>query len=128
MASVITDEGHNWLKDKVVNQEAGEKMYIVAVGDGTASPTASDTSLANELYRANDDDSNCVVTSTSNVGEVQFRITLSGGTEVPAGSTITEFGVFTSGTNELIYRETRSGVTMDSGDRKTFEGNLTFTD
>jgi len=129
MPAVIVDEGLDWLKGKVINEESGEKLYIVAVGDGTTTPTSSDTSLDNELYRADTDDSNCTIESTSNTGEVEFKITISGGTEVPADSEIAEFGVFTSGTEEMIYRETRaSTVTLENGDRKTFEGTITFTD
>lgn len=128
MASVVVDEGRNWFREKVFNNKSDEKPYIVAVGDGTNSPTASDTSLQNELYRANDDDSNCTVAPTSNTGEFEFKITISGGTEVTAGSDITEFSVITDGTNEMLYREVRPSVTLNSGDRKTFEGTLTFTD
>lgn len=129
MASIVTTEGRNWFREKIFNNESDELPYIVAVGDGTASPTASDTSLDNELYRANDDDSNCTIQPTSNTGEFEWKITLSGGTEVPADSDINEAAVITDGTNEFLYREVRaSSITLASGDRKTFGGTLTFAD
>lgn len=129
MASVITDEGRDWLKEKIFNNESDETPYIVAVGDGTNSPASGNTSLQNELYRANDDDSNCTIAPTSNTGEFEWRITISGGTEVPAGTDVSEIAIISSGTNEFIYREVRSTpVTLSSGDRRTIGGQLTFTD
>lgn len=127
MASIITDEGRNWLRDKLFNDETDETPYIVAVGDGTTSVSGSDVALDKELYRANDDDSTVTVEQTTNTGEFEFRITISGGTEVPAGSDISEFGIISGGTNEFIYREVRSSpITLQSGDRKTIGGQVTF--
>lgn len=127
MASIITDEGRDWFRDKIFNDESDEIPYIVAVGDGTSAVASSDTSLESELYRANNDDSNVTVAQTTNTGEFEFRITLSGGTEVPAGSDVSEFAVITDGTNEFLYREVRSSpIPLQSGDRKTIGGQLTF--
>lgn len=124
MASVITDSGAEWLSEAALAVH-DETAYVVAVGDGTTSPSSTDTSLTNELYRANDDDSVCTVDVTSNVGEILGRITVSGGTEVPAGSDIAEFGLFSSGSGTMLYHEVIDNpVTVQSGDRKTFEFRL----
>lgn len=129
MTTVIPDVGRNWLSEKSTGDRSGEEAFIIAVGDGTTSPSSSDTSLASELYRANDDDSNCTVETTSNTGEIIGRITITGGTEVPAGTGISEIGLHTSGSDTLVYREVRdTAVTLQSGDRKTFEFTFTFTD
>lgn len=129
MASVVVDEGREWISEKVLDNHVDGQFYIVAVGDGTTSPSSSDTSLENELYRANSDDSNCSIQDTSNTGEIKCRITVSGGTEVPAGSDLSEFGVFASDGSTLIYREVRdTAVTVQSGDRKTFEFTLDVQD
>lgn len=127
MASVITDEGREWQSQNLVEVSGTAQLYIVAVGTGTTSPTDSDTSLANEVYRANDDDSNCTVTTTTNTGEIKGSISISGGTEVAAGTDITEFGLFAEDGSTLFYREVRSAVTIQSGDRKTFEFKIGST-
>lgn len=124
MATVITSVGQEWISEHVVGDRSGDEFYVVGVGEGTTAPAESDTALQSEIYRANDSDSNCTVEATTNTGEVTSRITVSGGTEVPAGSSITELGLFTKDSDTLIYRETRNAVTIDSGDRKTFEFDL----
>jgi len=121
MASITPDDGRDWIANKLFNNESDEYPYIVAVGDGTTLPASDDSSLGNEIYRANDDDSNCTVELTGNTGQYLGRITVSGGTEVPANSDISEIGLFSSDGTTLLYRETRNAVTISSGDRKTFE-------
>lgn len=99
--------------------------YIVAIGSGTTAPAPSDTTLENELYRANNDDSNAVVEPSSEVGKFDYRITVQGGVEVPSGSDITEFGMLTD-QGTLLYRQVGDAVELQSGDRKTFEGALSL--
>lgn len=127
MVEVVTDDGREWISQKLFGNN-DEELFYVAVGDGTQAPTASDSALTNELYRASKNDSNCVIEPTTGVGRILFRITISGGTEVPAGSGITEFGVFSSSSDTLLYHEVRAAVTLESGDRKTFEGSIDITD
>lgn len=128
MASVIVDDGLEWVSQKIVGNNPNETAYIIAVGDDNTAPSSSDTSLGNELYRADDDDSNTTIEATSNVGEIDFRITISGGTEVPAGSDVVEFGVFISDGSTLLYREVLdTAVTIESGNRSTFEFTIDIT-
>lgn len=127
MATVVPNEGEEWMSQKLFDGVSGTP-FIIAVGTGSTSPTESDTSLANEVYRANDNDSNCTVQPTSNNGEFVGKITISGGTEVAAGTDVTEFGLYPSDGSTLLYREVRTAVTIQSGDRKTFEFTVTLTD
>ena len=127
--TVITDNGRDWISERVVGGRNDESFYTIAVGDGTTTPSGSDTSLANELHRANADDSTVEIRDTSNTGEVVGRITVTGGQEVSAGADIQEVGLFTESSDILVYREVRdNAVTLESGDRKTFEFRVTFQD
>jgi len=120
MPSIIANNGDVLVSEHLLGQTT-ELLDVVALGTGTATPTETDTSLANELYRSTRSDSNVSIDlSGSEPGEIVARITVSGGTEVSAGTTITEIGLL-GDQDTLLYRETFSGVTIDSGDRKTFE-------
>jgi len=108
-------------------------MYQVAVGSGSANLDGSDTQLDVEEYRADRTNSNVSIEDSSIDGRITIKISISGGTEVAANTAITEFGIFACDINNppedgttdeddvLLYRELRGGVTLESGDRKTFE-------
>lgn len=126
MATTITSGGQEWVSEKAVDQHAGDLLYEIAVGDGTTSPSESDTSLANELYRSNDSNSDCIVEATTNTGEVRGRITVTGGSDVAGGTSVSEFGLFTS-SGTMVYREVRdTAVTINDGENKTFEFTITW--
>lgn len=128
MAEATTNTGQDWLSEKAVGNVPNEELYIIAVGTGTTDPTESDTSLQSEVYRSNDGNTNCTVDTTTNTGEIVGRITVSGGTEVPAGTDITEIGLFVDDGSTLVFREVRTAVTIESGDRKTFEFTIVLDD
>lgn len=128
MAHTIPDVGRDWFADRSTDSSFGEYIDIVAVGSGDSSPSQSDTQLDAEEYRASKSSSNITVETTSNVGEIRCTISITGDTEVPGGTDIWEFGLFSDG-GVLLYREVRSSaVTVDSGDSKTFEFKLTVTE
>lgn len=127
--AVITDNGEEWISQKLTGNKPNGQFYIIAVGNGTANPQESDTALANELYRADSDDSNCTIDVTSNNGEIVAKITISGGTEISnPPKDITEIGLFATDGSTLIYRETFNAITIESGDRQTLQFTLTITD
>jgi hypothetical protein len=129
MPAIIPDEGREWISQSMMDTTDGEFPYIVALGTGTGATTASNTDLDNEIYRANDGDSNCTVESTTNTGEILARITVSGGTEIQnPPQDITELGLFVNDGSTLLYREVRNAVTIESGDRQTFEFTLVVED
>jgi hypothetical protein len=128
MPEIIPDDGLEWASQKLLDNNVGEALYIVAVGDGTNSPSPGDTSLQSELYRADDDDSNCTVEPASGTGDIVARITVSGGNEVPADADITELGLFVSDGSTLLYREVNDAVTVGSGERQTFEFEVQLRD
>lgn len=120
MSSIITDGGDSLVADLLLGLTT-EELSSIAVGTDGTPPTESDTSLAQELYRSTKTDSNVALELTGTTpGEFLGRITVSGGTEVPSGTDIEEIGLF-GDQDTLVYRETFSPVTLDAGDRKTFE-------
>lgn len=128
MAHVITNVGEDWFADRAVKSGFNEYLDIVGVGTGNTAPSNSDTQLDNEEYRASKSNSNVTVETTSNIGEVRCTISITGGTEVTAGSDIWEFGLFSDG-GTLLYREVRdSAVTVESGETSTFEFKITVTE
>jgi len=128
MTSVVPKEGLDWYRDKSFNNVADTRPYIVAVGTGTTAVSSSDTSLDTFEYESNDDNGNCTVGPTSSVGEYEFKISVTGGMEVPADTDITEIGIKTDGANYFLYREVRSAVTVPSGERVTFTGTMDVQD
>jgi hypothetical protein len=140
MTTTTPDEGREWITEKVLNVSGttDQKIYDVGVGSGIGSAGPGDTQLDTQEHRANNDDSIVDIRDTSVDGEIECKITVSGGTEVPGGTSITELGVwardpslpqsdFRNGsqtTNDsddvMVYHEQRAGVTIPDGDRKTF--------
>lgn len=119
MSSITPDEGLDAIIDSLAIQEPSPDMTQMAVGTGTSTPTSTDTSLENETFRATTSDSVVTIEPTSSTGEMRCEITVSGGTEIPAGTEITEIGIYFD-ENSLVHREVRSAVTVNAGDRKTF--------
>jgi len=89
-----------------------QRVDEIVVGDGT-DETAS--SMQNVLYSS---DTWSDATETR-VGADKYEVaaTVTGGQDVPAGTTLTEFGAVASGADrELVKRQVREGVTLESGD------------
>ncbi|WP_153952858.1 hypothetical protein [Halosegnis longus] len=121
MAELFTIEGINWLAD-VITGDIDSEVTTIAVGTGSTTPLRTDTELENEVYRTNTSNSNCSIRPTSNDGEMAFTINISGGTEVPDQTEITEFALFTDeSTPRMVYREVTSGRLITEGDRVGFE-------
>jgi hypothetical protein len=128
MADIYPDEGLDWITTALTGAAAGEELYEIAVGTGTTTPASGDTGLATEVFRTDIDADNAAIDFTSRTGEIRIAISVAGGTEVPSGTTITEFGVFADdANNSLVYRETAPSTTIDAGERVQFEANLSFT-
>jgi hypothetical protein len=142
MATNTPDEGNEWIVERSLGDSgvSNEEIYSIAVGSGSASLSDTDTQLDTEEYRANRDDSTVSIVDTSpQIGEIECKITVSGGTEVPANTDITELAVFardpsiadgnvTDSDDTMIYREIRPAITLASGDRKTFAFTISIID
>lgn len=127
MAHVYTDNGRDFVED-VLTGESTETLTTISIGTGESAPSTGDTSLDSFEYEATPSSSNITIERGNTTGEIRVVIGFTGGTEVPADSDITEFGVKTSD-NTLFYREVRSSaVTPASGETKNVEIRLFVED
>ena len=127
MTEEIVNDGLDWYRDKGLGNRTNEAIDTIKVGTGTNAPSSTDSSMQNEVHTSDTSNGNVTIKSTGSVGEYRAQISVSGGGEVPAGTDISEFGVFTN-TDVMIKHEVRSAVTIESGDRKTFETIINLAD
>jgi hypothetical protein len=109
--------------DYIVNgvfQKPDSRINTIAVGSGTTAPSVTDSSLESRVFEATDETSAVSFESGSDPGEYISRIAVQGGTEVPGGVGISELGIKTDN-GDLVYRETRNTVTVETGSRIVFE-------
>lgn len=117
MSSVITSYGREWFNDREDGLVVPEEQYV-AVGTGTRDPAGDNEELSQEKYRGTKDGNN--VTLNYFDGEISGWLALSGGVEIDPGIEITEFGIFDAD-EELIYREVRDPIVLETGHRKLIE-------
>lgn len=128
MAYKWTDNGRNYVTDVVTTNDGNDVLNTIIVGNGTSSPNENNTSLENELYRNDTSSPNVVIERASGFGEIKATIEISGGTEVPSDSEISELGLETS-SGTLLYREVRSSpITVSSGETKIIEIRVMISD
>ena len=140
MTSIIPDEGLDWYRNKGIqdNDVTNEFVYDIAVGDGSQTVSSTDTQLNNEVYRANEDGPNASIDAGNSTGKYLVEVSVTGGTEVPGGTSVTELGVWardpsmnqsnvSDGDDKMIYHEAFSGKTVNNGETKTFTIELTIT-
>ena len=125
--ALVVNSGLEWLSDKAFDNVT-DIIDEVAVGTGTTDPARNDTSLENEVYRGTSG-GNIEFNEIDNTGGVEAKIVITGGTEVPDGTEVSEFGIYTeeAGTNTLILREVREPITINNGNKEEFTIPLTFT-
>lgn len=121
MADRIVTVGIDAIEQVLVDDSYTETLNTIAVGNGTDSPSSTDTSLTNILYEADTSGTNVSASAASGAGEIKYTIEVTGGTEVPADSSLTEFGVKMSD-DTLVYYEVKSaGIDVGSGETKLIE-------
>lgn len=119
--TTVTDDGLDWLGDKSLDRVAS-RIDAIAVGTGTNESNGA-SALGNEEYRSNHSNNNVEFVETGATGEYDAIITVKGGTEVPAGTTITEVGVFAGGDGgggTLVAIDEFAGVTVEDGHTEEF--------
>lgn len=127
MPSLKTEHGRMWSVNRIVNGDSYPELTDIAVGTGTTDPTESDTQLESEEYRTTFSDANAnIYVVSGGTGAYRVNVTLSGGTEVLADTSVSEFGIFDAN-GDLVYRETRSPTTIASGERISFEIEIQLT-
>lgn len=122
MAYEYTSIGLNYLAENAF-EKPDSRINTIAVGSGTTNPAITDTTLESRVFEATDGTNVVSFESATAAGEYICRIALQGGTEVPGGTQISELGLKTDA-GDLIYRETRNAVTIETGSRIIFEFNV----
>jgi len=92
-----------------------QRVAEMRIGDGT---DESASGMQNVLYTANK--SGALTETRVGPSEYELSVEVTGGQEVPAGATLTEFGVAATGANtRFVNRQVREGVTLESGESTT---------
>lgn len=126
MPYVYPEGGQNHIADASFGR-TDSYIDTIAVGSGTTDPSITDSSLEAPVFEASNSTSIVSFEPTSSPGEYVCRIALQGGTEVPGGADITELGLKDTD-GDLVYRETRTAVTIDDGSRIVFEFTVDVTE
>jgi|APHM01.1.fsa_nt_gi hypothetical protein len=105
-----------------MDQALGDILLLtvdaMAVGSGTGAESSTATSLANREHKSITGNQNVALIDNPNTGVVELTITIKGGLEVPAGTTITEVAAIVDG--ETIAVDEFPGVTIEAGDAERF--------
>lgn len=115
----LTTRGKIWFIQRSLGTTSEIQQYIAVGTDGT-DPTVGDTSLGNEVDRFSRDTAVAAFRQPAGNAEIIGEVSPTGGVEIPAGTEIKEIGVFSNQDN-LLYRDTRGGVTIGLGDTVDFE-------
>lgn len=92
--TTFTDDAREWLADLSLGN-VSTQIDAVAIGTGkNEGPGAS--ALANQEYRTDTGDPNVTITDTG-TGSYSVALQVTGGTEIPAGTQITEMGILADG-------------------------------
>ena len=123
--TIITNDGLKWYRDISVGDD--ENIDAVALGTGITETSISDTSLQNEVYRGTKSDINVTIRKGDNYNEFDVYIDVTGGSQISAGTEITEIGVFAeSGTSDevMIARDVFNSVELVSGIKERFSTTI----
>jgi hypothetical protein len=119
--TTVTDEGLEWYRD--ISILANEEIDTIAVGTGDTSPTESDTSLENEVYRTKITNANASIEKGDFFNQFTCTIKVTGGGNVSASDEISELGIIAEGdtaNEKLIARDVFPYVEVSSGAKEKF--------
>jgi hypothetical protein len=120
--TTLTDVGLEAIADIVLGL-TNTRIDTLAVGTATGTETAGATSLGNEIFRANVSDTNISLVDSGPGGQTEASIVVKGGLDIPAGSQITEVGVFEDGAGgggRICFIDNIPSVTVNNGDSEQF--------
>lgn len=120
--TTTTNNGLEVIGDLLIGSVSGQ-IDALAVGSGSGSEDVSATNLNNEEHRAAVSGNNVELVETGQTGESQLIIRVKGGTEVAAGTPITEIGAFFNGAGgggELVFVDEFNAVTVEAGHTEEF--------
>jgi hypothetical protein len=118
--ATVTDDGLVWYHERTIG-DAGGAIDEIALGTGEGSESQTATGLTNQIYLGNVADNNIrFQTIDDTPTKMEAIITVRGGTEVPSGAQITEFGISVSEENVLIALDNFLPVEVEAGHTEEF--------
>jgi len=120
--TTTTNDGLEIVGDLIIGN-VDAVIDAIAVGSGTGSEGNDATSLNNEEHRSAVTDSNVELIETGQTGQSELIIRVKGGTEVDAGTPVTEIGAFFNGAGgggTLGFVDNFNAVVVDAGHTEEF--------
>jgi hypothetical protein len=120
--TTTTDVGLEAISDVLIGNRTGQ-INALAIGTGTGTESAGATSLGSEVFRAGAADSNVELIETGSAGETELILRVKGGTDVSAGTAITEVAAFIDGAGgggELVVIDNFADVIIETGHTEEF--------
>lgn len=115
---LVTDDGIGYLLRRLLPGGDGtQSITTVVLGTGRTPAEPSDSSME----RALDERTRSTVAASHQGNRVYFALDVTGGDDVPANSSITEFGLLSEREDTLVYRIVREPVIIPDGDTVRFE-------
>jgi hypothetical protein len=120
--TTLTDVGLEAIADIILGL-TNTRIDALAVGTATGTETAGTTALGNEIFRADVSNTKVSLVDVGPGGETEASIVIKGGLDVPAGSQVTEVGVFSDGAGgggRLVFIDNVPKVEVQNGDSEQF--------
>lgn len=118
--TTVTDDGVDWYQDIAI----GNTEYpidTIAVGTGSGSEGVNSDGLDAPVYEGQaGDDSNVTFQTLDQTGLMEAIITVRGGTEVPAGTVITEMAVVVNGDDVVVAVDNFTPIEVEAGHTEEF--------
>jgi hypothetical protein len=120
--TTTTDVGLEAISDVLIGSRTAQ-IDALAIGTGTGTEATTATALGSEVFRASVSDSNVELIETGATGEAELILRVKGGTDVSAGTDITEVGAFIDGAGgggELTVIDNFASIIIETGHSEEF--------
>lgn len=113
--TVLTNDGREYLNDLRFGRET-DPIDTIAVGVGDQPESIDNQTLDDQVYISSAENANVRFSKVPNFPTSTYgAIDLHGGTEVPAGTEITELGVMVGAQDVLVWRDIKAPVVIEAG-------------
>lgn len=115
--TTTTDAGLEVIGDILIGKRTAQ-IDALAIGSGTGTESASATTLGSEVFRASASDSNVELIETGSTGKTELIIRFKGGSDISAGTDVSEVGAFVGGVGgggTMVIIDNFPTVTVETG-------------
>jgi len=123
--TTITDTAFDWYQERAIGA-TDAVIDTVAVGNGTGSESDPSSGLSNTVYQGTTALNIVEISPGANLGELVAEIEVTGGTEIPAGTEVSEMMASVSGDSVIIGVDNFSAVPVESGQTENFSMPITI--